>query len=125
MPMTRIESMVCGCWARAAPAVSASTSTIIKRARRLVVRAAREMEVCLIFTGLEPCGEHKFWCDPKFVFTGRISTPSLLKIWSCLAERLIILDRGHPAQTARAAFGSEIDSFQKIPCRACRLRTWV
>jgi hypothetical protein len=25
---------------------------------------AREMEVCLIFTGLEPCGEHKYWCGP-------------------------------------------------------------
>jgi len=35
--------------------------------------------VCLIFTGLEPCGEHKYWCVPKIGFTGRICTPSLLK----------------------------------------------
>jgi hypothetical protein len=28
------------------------------------VRRAREMETCLIFTGLEPCVEHKFWCGP-------------------------------------------------------------
>jgi hypothetical protein len=26
--------------------------------------SAREMEMCLIFTGLEPCGEHKYWCGP-------------------------------------------------------------
>ena len=39
----------------------------------------REMEVCLIFTGLEPCDEHKCWCVPKIGFTGRICTPSLLK----------------------------------------------
>jgi hypothetical protein len=42
------------------------------------------MEMCLIFTGLEPCAEHTYWCGPKFAirfgFTGRISTPSLLKI---------------------------------------------
>ena len=45
----------------------------------LEIRAVREMEVCLIFTGLEPCGEHKCWCVPKIGFTGRICTPSLLK----------------------------------------------
>ena len=84
MPMTRIDSMVCGCWARAATAESASASTSKVRARRFVVRRAREMEMCLIFTGLEPSVEHTYWCGPKFAitfgFTGRISTPSLLKI---------------------------------------------
>jgi hypothetical protein len=34
------------------------------RARGLEVRMARENEVCFIFTGLEPCGEDKYWCDP-------------------------------------------------------------
>ncbi len=57
-------------------------------------------KVSLIFTGLEPCGEHKYWCVPKFGFTGRICTPSLLeKIGSCVEERLIILDRSHHSQT--------------------------
>jgi hypothetical protein len=49
------------------------------RATQFAVRLAREMEVCWIFTGLEPCGEHKYWCGPWFGFTGRICTPSLLK----------------------------------------------
>jgi len=34
------------------------------------------MEVCLIFTGCKPCGEHKVSFVPKFGFTGRICTPS-------------------------------------------------
>ena len=84
LPMTRIESIVGGCWARAAPAENTSASKSIARAMRLVIRHAREMEMCLIFTGLEPCAEHTYWCGPKFAirfgFTGRISTPSLLKI---------------------------------------------
>jgi hypothetical protein len=36
-----------------------------------------------IFTGLKPGVEHKYWSGPWFAFwfgfTGRISTPSLLK----------------------------------------------
>jgi len=46
----------------AAESASASTSTV--RARRFVVRKAREMEMCLIFTGPEPCVEHMYWCGP-------------------------------------------------------------
>jgi len=26
---------------------------------------AREMEMCLFFTGLEPCAEHTYWCGPS------------------------------------------------------------
>jgi hypothetical protein len=37
------------------------------------------MRVRLVFTGLEPCGEQKYWCGPSFGFTGKISPPSLLK----------------------------------------------
>jgi hypothetical protein len=48
------------------------------------------MQICIVFTGLEPRGEQKYWCGPYFAitfgFTGRISTPSLLKI--------LILHRG-------------------------------
>jgi len=48
------------------------------------------MQTCILFTGLEPRGEQKYWCGPYFAitfgFTGRISTPSLLKI--------LILPRG-------------------------------
>ena len=42
---------------------------------------------------------------------------------SCLEERLIILDRGHPAQTAGRPIGSKTIFLPKNPCRACRLRT--
>jgi hypothetical protein len=44
--------------------VNASASNNIVRARRLAARIALEMQVCFVFTGLEPCGEHKYWCDP-------------------------------------------------------------
>src|ERR1035437_10693454 len=87
LPMTRICWIVCGGpWASAVPAQTASASTSRKRptrevmhGTRLGVRVVREMEVCLIFTGLGPCGEHKCWCGPCIGFTGRICTPSLLK----------------------------------------------
>jgi hypothetical protein len=59
------------------------------------------MGACLLFTGLELRGEHTFWCGPNSNFTGRICTPSLRKFWYCFAERLIILDRSHSAQTCR------------------------
>ncbi len=57
--------------------------------------------MCRIFTVGSPFGERtSYWCGRWFKFTGRICTPSLLeRIWFCLAERLIILDRGRPAQT--------------------------
>ena len=29
------------------------------------IRDLREMTSCLIFTGLESCGEHKYWCGPR------------------------------------------------------------
>jgi hypothetical protein len=38
-------------------------TTAKRRARRAIKTAretAREIEACLIFTGFEPCGEHKY-----------------------------------------------------------------
>jgi hypothetical protein len=40
------------------------------------------------------------------------------KSGSALEERLIIFDRGHPAQTSRAACGTETVSSSEFPCRA-------
>src|ERR1035441_9497515 len=117
LPMTRICSIVCGCWAWAAMAEPAKVSNNAARAARLMVLKTRRMEVCLIFTGQEPCGEHKYWCDPRLGFTGRICTPSLLENLFCLKERLIILDCGHSAQTAGSSIGTETTSFSSFPRR--------
>ena len=87
--------------AKAATALDATASSNTMRANRCAVRIAREMEVCLIFTGFDPCGGHKFSFVPLFGFTGRICTPSLLKIWPYIKERSILQDRAHPAQTPR------------------------
>jgi len=86
---------------------------------------ARRINVRFVFTGLEPCGEQSYWCGPRFGFTGKICTPSLLKIGPCLEERLIILDRAHPAQTAGLPIGSETLSSPTFPCRHSPLRTWA
>ena len=100
LPITRIESIVVGDWARAAPAAISNAIRTANRHSRPPAHQAWDIKVSLIFTGLEPCGEHKYWCVPKFGFTGRISTPSLLeKIGSCDEERLVILDRSHHSQT--------------------------
>jgi hypothetical protein len=49
----------------------------------LILRKLREIKKGIVFTGLEPFGVRKYLCVPKFAirfgFTGRISTPSLLK----------------------------------------------
>jgi hypothetical protein len=37
---------------------------LARRAPWLEVRETREIEVRLIFTGLEPGVEHKYWCGP-------------------------------------------------------------
>lgn len=81
------------------PAENTNKTSSASFAKVREIRTVREIDSCLIFTGLEPCGEHKNWCGPWLGFTRRICTPSLLKIWYCVAERTIILDRGHPAQT--------------------------
>src|ERR1700733_853292 len=83
----------------AAQAAKASSSVSKSLENRAGIRPLREMNACLIFTGLQSFGEHKYWCGPLSNFTRRICTPSMLKVWYCFAERLIILDRGHPAQT--------------------------
>jgi len=82
--------------------------------------------MCLIFTGLEPCAEHTYWCGPKFAirfgFTGEIDT---------LAAENLILPKGKTNYIGTrptppngwASLGSEIVSFPPSPCRACRLRT--
>jgi hypothetical protein len=44
---------------------------------------------------------------------------------SCLEERLIILDRGHSAQTVGLPIGSETVSFPEFPCRRQPRRTWA
>jgi hypothetical protein len=50
---------------------------------RLLLRKLQKFEKGIVFTGLEPFGVRKYLCVPKFAirfgFTGRISTPSLLK----------------------------------------------
>ncbi len=68
------------------------------------------MEVCLIFTGINPCGGHKFSFVPLVGFTGRICTPSLLKIWPYIKERSILQDRAHPAQTPRPTFVAGVEA---------------
>jgi hypothetical protein len=100
LPMTRMDSMVVGDWAKAAQAATSKTNKTTTCRKRPGTRQAGDIEVSLNFTGLELCGEHKYWCVPKFGFTGRISTPSLLeKIGSFVEERLIILDRSQHSQT--------------------------
>ena len=72
LPMTRIEAMVLACWARETPAArrrrrksaTERTASGVKRARQLENRKERGLDACLIFTGLEPCGGHKYWCGP-------------------------------------------------------------
>jgi hypothetical protein len=66
--------------------------------------------VCLIFTGINPCGGHKFSFVPLVGFTGRICTPSLLKIWPYIKERSILQDRAHPAQTPRPTFVAGVEA---------------
>ena len=61
-------------WARAVAGANGQRRARAKPAKRARARSqargtaesasVREMEVCLIFTGLEPCGEHKCWCVP-------------------------------------------------------------
>jgi hypothetical protein len=68
--------------ARAAQLANASNKAA--RARFLKTHLEREMEVCFNFTGFDPCGEHKFSFVPYLSFTGRICTPSSLKIWPTL-----------------------------------------
>lgn len=74
MPMTRIWSMVSevdagvdagawvesGLWARAVKAVDTKARSNAKRRKRRALKTAREIEACLIFTGIKPCGEHKY-----------------------------------------------------------------
>jgi len=99
LPMTRICSIVCEPWAVAATVAIASSMHASTLSQRTEIPLLRTMEARFLFTGLDSRGEHTFWCGPISNFTGRICTPSLLKIWYCYAERLIILDRGHRAQT--------------------------
>jgi hypothetical protein len=40
-------------------------SMAVRRKISAEIRDLREMESCTIFTGLESCGEHKFWCGPR------------------------------------------------------------
>jgi hypothetical protein len=62
--------MVCPCWAPAAPPAIASVRSNSKPARQfllaksLAIRKKREVQICLVFTGLEPYGEQKYWCGP-------------------------------------------------------------
>ena len=54
------------CWARAAPAEQKNQQQNEPgEQRKAGVRELREMKSCLIFTGLESCGEHKYWCGPR------------------------------------------------------------
>src|SRR5580658_228262 len=116
LPMTRMLLMVSALCAKAETAVKAAITTSIKQAARRVKPTKRDIKVCLIFTGQRPCGEHKkYWCGPWFGFTERICTPSLLKIVSCIEERLIIFDRTDPAQTA----GANSDSRIAVPRIRC------
>ena len=59
-------SIVWEVWAKAAPAEK-SKNQHQERAGRAGkgIRDLREMTSCLIFTGLESCGEHKYWCGPR------------------------------------------------------------
>src|ERR1017187_4839394 len=85
-------SVVC---ANTVPAADTSASSIKTRATRLTADAGPEMEVCLIFTGYEPCGEHKVSFEPLFGFTGRICTPSFAENPSFLgvSDRSLRKDR--------------------------------
>jgi hypothetical protein len=61
--MTLIWSIVSdvwvGVWATAVKAADTKVKTTAKRRTRRAIKTAREIEACLIFTGFEPCGEHK------------------------------------------------------------------
>ena len=92
LPITRICAIVSAVCAKDRRALESRTgnaraSSNAMRANRCVVRIAWEMEVCLIFTGFDPCGRHKFSFVLVVGFTGRICTPSLLKIWPYIKER--------------------------------------
>jgi hypothetical protein len=84
------------------------------------------MEMCLIFTGLEPCAEHTYWCGPKFAitfgFTGRISTPSLLKIWSYIEEKPILPLQRHASSPAPGNRANEKDL--PLPPQEAKTASW-
>ena len=112
--------MVSDVCANIVPALDTSASSIRTRATRMMMDPAPEMEMCLIFTGDEPCGEHKVSFIPLFGFTGRICTPSFAenpvlprRFSSILKERSILQDRAHPPQTPHLNSLSELGG---LPC---------
>jgi hypothetical protein len=56
--------MVCGCCAWSATVVETSIAIDRTRNKRFAAPKARRVEVCRVFTGLEPSGEHENWCGP-------------------------------------------------------------
>jgi hypothetical protein len=79
LPITRICAMVSGVCARAEIVPEARTSRRAIRTTRIALPTRLERELCAIFTGFEPCDEHKKSAVPEIDFTERICTPSLLK----------------------------------------------
>jgi len=55
-----VSDVGAGVWASAVKAADAKARTTAKRAKRRTMDKARKIEACFVFTGIEPCGEHKY-----------------------------------------------------------------